>query len=88
VMNPSGCVCGSSLERSMTMSRPEFDIIIGSDGTVTLEVKGVKGPRCLDYADLVREIVGHEEQRKLTVEYYAQDAKVRIDAQAEQHRCE
>lgn len=64
------------------MERPEFDIVIGKNGQVTVEVKGVKGPRCLDYADLIREIVGHEEQRKLTVEYYAKDSKVRIDAQA------
>ena len=68
------------------MEHPEFDIVIGKGGTVTVEVKGVKGPRCLEYADLIREIVGHEEQRKLTVEYYAQDHKVRIDAHAQQRR--
>ncbi|MBN2448176.1 MAG: DUF2997 domain-containing protein [Phycisphaerae bacterium] len=68
------------------MERPEFDIVIGKDGQVTVEVKGVKGPRCLHYADLIREIVGHEEQRKLTVEYYAQESKVRIDARAQQRR--
>lgn len=64
------------------MERPEFDIVIGKNGKVTVEVKGVKGPRCLDYADLIREIIGHEDQRKLTGEYYGQDSEVRIDARA------
>lgn len=64
------------------MRQPELDIVIGTDGKVTVEIKGAKGPRCLDYADLIREIVGHEDQRKLTVEYYAPDNQVRIDAHA------
>lgn len=62
------------------MDRPEFEITISKAGQVTVEVKGVKGPRCLDYADLIREIVGREEGRRLTSEYYAPDGKVRIDA--------
>jgi len=51
-------------------------------------VKGVKGPRCLDYADLIQEIVGYEEERKLTVEYYAPDTKVRIDTQVHDRLCD
>ncbi len=70
------------------MERPEFDIVIGRNGKVTVEVKGVKGPRCLDYADLIQEIVGYEEERKLTVEYYAPDTKVRIDTQVHDRLCD
>ena len=64
------------------MGRPEFEIVISKTGKVTVEIKGVKGPRCLDYADLIKEIVGHEDRRHLTTEYYAPDAQVRIDVQA------
>lgn len=64
------------------MEHPELEITIDKKGKVTLTVRGAKGPRCLAFADLVKEIIGHEEQRKLTAEYYAPDAKVRIDAQA------
>lgn len=63
------------------MERPEFEIIISKTGKVTVEVKGVKGQRCLHYADLIKEIVGREEQRKLTAEFYAPDGQVRIHRQ-------
>ena len=61
------------------MDRPEFDITISRTGKVTVEVKGVKGPRCLRYADLIKEIVGREEERRFTADFYAPDAQVRID---------
>ncbi|HVP10528.1 MAG TPA: DUF2997 domain-containing protein [Phycisphaerae bacterium] len=63
------------------MDTPEFEVTISKTGKVTVEVKGVKGPRCLLYADLIKEIVGREEERKLTAEYYAQDGQVRIHTQ-------
>ncbi|MBU0641492.1 MAG: DUF2997 domain-containing protein [Planctomycetes bacterium] len=63
------------------MERPEFDVNISKTGQVTVRVVGVKGPRCLEYADLIKEIVGREEQRELTTEYYAPDTKVRINAE-------
>jgi len=63
------------------VERPEFEIIISKTGKVTATVKGVKGPRCLEYADLIREIVGREDKRQLTSDYYAAPGKVRIDTQ-------
>jgi hypothetical protein len=62
------------------MERPEFNVTITPKGKVKVEIKGVKGQRCIELADLLREIVGKEEQRQLTADYYAPDAKVRIDA--------
>jgi hypothetical protein len=64
------------------MNRPEFEIVISKTGKVTVEVKGVKGPQCLAYADIIKEIVGREEQRRLTADYYAPGSDVRIDVQA------
>jgi hypothetical protein len=61
------------------MDRPEFEITISKSGRVTVEVKGVKGARCLQYADLIKEIVGREDHRRLTNDYYAQEGQVRID---------
>ena len=63
-----------------TVSKPEFEIVITKTGKVTVEIKGVKGPRCLEYAEVIKEIVGHEEERRLTADYYAPDVEVRIDA--------
>lgn len=66
------------------MSQPEFEISIQPDGQVKVLVKGVSGRTCLNYADMIAEIVGKEVQRELTAEYYEQDTGVRI--QAKQHR--
>jgi len=64
------------------VQRPELEIVIDRTGRITLEVRGAPGPRCLAYADLVREIIGREDERELTAEYYAPDGKVQIDVQA------
>ncbi len=64
------------------MDHHEFDIKIDKRGKVTVEVKGSGGARCLALADLIKEIVGREEERRLTNEYYVPDTKVRIDAKA------
>lgn len=61
------------------MERPEFVITIGKDGKVTVQVKGTSGKRCLELADLIKEIVGREDKRTLTAEYYAPDGRVRIN---------
>jgi hypothetical protein len=52
------------------MAEEELEIEIGPDGKVTARTLGIKGPACLDYADLLARIVGREESRELTAEYY------------------
>ena len=52
------------------MAREEFEIEISPAGKVTIRTKGVKGEACLDYADLFAQIIGKEEARTLTSEYY------------------
>ena len=60
------------------MKQPEYNIEIGSDGKVRVEVKGAQGQLCMDLADLIRDIVGQEESRQKTSEYYSTDGAVRI----------
>jgi len=49
---------------------------------VKVLVKGVSGQQCLSYADLLAEIIGRENSRELTAEYYKQQATgVRIEVQ-------
>jgi hypothetical protein len=67
------------------VDRPEFDITITRSGKVKVRVKGVRGTRCTELADLIREIVGREEHRELTSDYYA-EGKVRIQAQVRDTR--
>jgi hypothetical protein len=71
----------SRRELETEMQHPELEIVISKAGKVTLTVSGARGPRCLEYADLVKELVGREEERQLTAEYYAPPGEVRVDAQ-------
>jgi hypothetical protein len=52
------------------MAREEIEIEISPSGKVTARTIGIKGPRCLDVAELLAQIVGREESRELTSEYY------------------
>jgi hypothetical protein len=60
------------------MERPEFDITISRTGKVKVHVKGVKGQRCIEMAEWLKEIVGREDERQLTADYYEQPGAVRI----------
>ena len=62
------------------MDQPEFQIEIRPDGQVKVLVKGVSGQQCMNYADLLTEIIGKEVSRERTAEYYEQDTAVRIQA--------
>ncbi len=61
------------------MAAEEFEIEIGPDGKVVVRTIGIKGERCLDYADLFAQILGKEESRQLTHEYYE------VETEAESH---
>ncbi len=65
------------------MGKPEFDITIGKDGKVRIKVHGVSGKECTDLTDMLRQIVGKEESRQLTSEYYGAPGAVRIDTRVE-----
>ncbi|HMN41346.1 MAG TPA: DUF2997 domain-containing protein [Phycisphaerales bacterium] len=62
------------------MATPEFDITIGKDGKVHITVHGSSGKECVALTDMVRDIVGKEESRTMTSEYYGSPGAVRIDA--------
>jgi hypothetical protein len=53
----------------MVMKR-EMVIQIAPDGSISLEVKGVKGGECLDFSKLLEEALGEVTQREKTSEFY------------------
>jgi hypothetical protein len=63
------------------MERPELEITIDKAGKMKVHVKGVKGQRCIEMAELLKEIVGREDERRLTAEFYEQEGQVRIHTQ-------
>lgn len=52
------------------MAEQELEITISPEGKVTVRTHGIKGETCMEYADLLVQIVGREEQREKTTEYY------------------
>jgi hypothetical protein len=58
------------------MEHEELEIEIGADGMVMVRTIGIKGTRCLDIAEAVARIVGREESRQLTDEYYENELQI------------
>lgn len=68
------------------MAQEEIEIEISPDGKVTVRTKGIKGARCLEFAELFAQIIGREESRKLTAEYYENVVEVQQHNQLRQQR--
>jgi hypothetical protein len=52
------------------MADQELEIKIAPDGKVTVKTKGIKGEACMEYADLFVRLLGREESREKTPEFY------------------
>jgi len=59
------------------VAEEEVEIEISPQGKVIVRTNGIKGSRCLDVAELFARIIGTEESRQLTSEYYEQDTEAR-----------
>jgi Protein of unknown function (DUF2997) len=68
------------------MEHEELEIEIGAEGKVTVRTIGIKGTRCLDIAEAVARIVGREESRQLTDEYYENDLQVQTHVEQKVRR--
>lgn len=68
------------------MAQEEIEIEISPTGKVTVRTIGIKGPRCLDCAEMIARIVGREESRELTSEYYEAETDTRGQIDIRQQR--
>jgi hypothetical protein len=68
------------------MEDQEIEIEISPQGKVTMRTKGIKGPQCLDVADLFAKIIGREESRQLTNEYYESAQQAQNNVEVHQRR--
>lgn len=66
------------------MAKEELEIEISPAGKVTVRTIGIKGPRCLEYAEMVARIIGQEDSRQMTSEFYETDTDVRGRVDIEQ----
>jgi hypothetical protein len=72
--------------KEIVMAQEEFEIEIDPSGKVTVRTIGIKGPRCLDVADFLAQIIGREESRELTSEYYEATGRVERQVDVKQRR--
>jgi len=68
------------------MAQEELEITIDAQGRVQVRTIGIKGPRCLDYAEALARILGREESRQLTSEYYEAEQQARTHVDVKQRR--
>ena len=66
------------------MAQEELEIEISPDGKVTVHTKGIKGARCLDVAEIIARVVGREDSRRMTSEYYESPVEVHDQVQVNQ----
>lgn len=68
------------------MAQEELEIEISPQGVVTMRTKGIKGEACMDVADLLARIVGQEQSRSKTSEYYETQVEVKDHIHINQRR--
>jgi hypothetical protein len=68
------------------MAREEIEIEISPSGKVTAKTIGYKGKKCLDIAEVLARIVGREESRQLTSEYYESELNIDQHVEVKQRR--
>ena len=63
------------------MPQREYEITIGRDGKVELNIHGYKGKGCLDAVKMFQQIIGSVESQKATSEFYEPEEQVqyRVD---------
>jgi hypothetical protein len=58
----------------------EIEVVIGPDGTVRLETRGLKGPECLAETASLEQALGRVARREKTSEFYQQAARAKASS--------
>lgn len=60
------------------MAQREFEISIGADGNVEVNIKGYKGKSCSEAVKLFEQIVGEIQSEQKTSEFYEPEEQVQF----------
>ena len=63
------------------MTQEELEIEIDASGKVTVKTKGIKGASCLEVVEALARLLGREESRELTAEFYEQPLHIQSEVQ-------
>ena len=68
------------------MRQEELEIKILKSGEIRIKVKGVKGKKCVEGVELIRQSLGNPEvkEQQFTSEYYEPDPNVRVNPTQQQ----
>jgi len=58
------------------MNKTELEIIIDEEGQVHIDIKGIKGKKCLEFAEMVEKILGEMRDKRYKPEYYEEDVVI------------
>jgi hypothetical protein len=58
-------------------TKTEIEIVIGSDGKVTLKTSGLKGATCMSETESLEKLIGRVTARHKTREFYEQATRTR-----------
>ncbi len=58
------------------MAKTELEIIINENGEVQVDIKGVKGKKCLEIAELIEKIIGEMKSKRHKPEYYETEVHI------------
>ena len=59
--------------------KAEIEVVIGPDGTVRIETRGLHGEACVEETKALEKAVGRVERREKTREYYGQSSPTKTD---------
>ncbi len=68
------------------MSKTELEIIIDENGEVHLDIKGIKGKKCLEIAEMVEKAIGEMKGKKHKLEYYETDVSISSKIETERKK--
>ena len=53
--------------------KQEIEILISEDGSIEFNIRGIKGPKCLELTKLIEKSLGKIKELNLTSEYYEKE---------------
>jgi hypothetical protein len=56
--------------------KKQFIVEVSDDGDIRIETRGFEGSTCLEEAQFLKDLLGHEISRQLTPAYYNQGRKI------------
>jgi hypothetical protein len=68
------------------MAKSELEIIIDENGDVHVDIKGMKGKKCVAIAEMIQKVICEMKNQKHKPEYYETDVHIDTQIDTEQNK--